>query len=181
MGLYIDMCAYTIRLTTGSKKHVNYIYNSRGGRRLATDEEEREIENGMYDWYYSEQWKGDMLGWYKSVHPDLDIQDWKEFDEYNIEIRITRVDQKVGEVEGCPELVEELHKYFMDTFANGEKELFTSSSNMNSTTYHFDTNSVNFTQHNSSIVTATVRVPYDNVVRLNKLYELLMSYGDITF
>ena len=172
------MCGYNIRLTTTNKKIVAYFYNSHHGRRLVTSEELQDIYSS--DSTICRRYDNNVASWFKSEHPDQDVIDYKEFYEYGIQIEIERTDKKANEVDGCPKLVDELHKYFMDTFAAGEKEHFSSSGGMNYSHYHYDTDSVNLTTLNSSIVTVKVRVPCSQkTVVLNKVYEILLRYGDI--
>ncbi len=172
------MCGYNIKVTTNKRKIVAYFYNSHHGRRLVTSDELQDIYE--HDSTIMRRFEDNVVSWFKSEHPDQDVIDYKEFYEYGIQINIEHTDKKAEEVDGCPKLVEELHKYFMDTYAAGEKECFTSSSGMNYSSYHYDTDSVNLTTHNSSIVTVTFRVPYSHeTVTLNKVYEILLRYGDI--
>ena len=165
------MSRCSIELTTSDRSIVAYFYNSRHGRRLVTRDEMNEIYS--YDLSINRRYAENVAEWFKREHPDQDVVEYREFYEYSIQI-------KIGEVGGCPKLVDELHKYFMDTFAAGEKEVFTSSSGMNYSQYHYDTNSVNLTTFNSSILTAKVRIPCSQKkLKLTKLYQILIDYGDI--
>ena len=165
------MSRCSIEITTSDRSIVAYFYNSRHGRRLVTRDEMAEIYS--YELSINRRYAGNVAEWFKHEHPDQDVVEYREFYEYSIQI-------KIGEDGRCPKLVDELHKYFMDTFAAGEKEVFTSSSGMNYSQYHYDTNSVNLTTLNSSIVTAKVRIPCSQKkLKLTKLYQILINYGDI--
>lgn len=172
------MCGYNIRVTTNNRKIVAYFYNSYKGRRLVTSDELQDIYE--HDSTITHDFEGNVANWFKSVHPDQDVTDYKEFYEYGIKIEIKRTNKRVGEVDGCPELVDELHKYFMDKYAAGKKEHFSSSSGMNYSEYHYDTDNVNLTTYSSSIVKVALRIPYSQEkVVLNDVYAILLRYGDI--
>lgn len=174
------MCGYNIKVTTNKRKNVAYFYNSHKCRRLVTSDELRDIYE--HEDTIAHDFKGDVVNWFKSVHPDQDVTDYKEFDEYSIRIDTRCTDRLAGGVDSYPRLMNKLHKYFMNTYAAGKEERFSSSSGMNYSEYHYDTDNVNLTTFNSSTMTVVFRVPYSQEkVVLNGVYEILLKYGDIVF